>query len=254
MASRLVQIKNSVLFILLAVVPVAFIAFVEKKEKEKQYRTMEVFVEGISDVYFIDEAEVLRILENEFPVLKTGFPLADISLRQIEDKVESHPFVKNAEVFKDLKGKVLVKIEQYRPVARIIRPMAAHGYVSAEGVVLPTSPNYTTRVLTLEGALADELLGQEDLSKEHMDLLELIHFIEQDKFWSAQIASLELNRKKEIKMHQQVGKQVIEFGRPNEIEEKFEKIALFYKEILPKKGWNTYDRVNVKYKDQIICE
>ncbi|MEX2593918.1 MAG: cell division protein [Anditalea sp.] len=252
MASNIWQIKQSVSFILLAVVMVAFIAFVERKEK--QYKAMEVYVQGISDVYFVDEAEVLKLLENEFPVLKTGNHLADISLNKIEGKVESHPLVKNAEVFKDLKGNIVVKIEQYRPVARIIRPMAAHGYISVEGVVLPTSPRYTTRVLTLEGALADELLGQEDLSKEYGDLMKLIHFIEQDEFWSAQIASLEINRKQEIKMYQQVGKQVIEFGRPIEIEEKFKKITLFYKEILPVKGWNTYDRVNVKYKDQIICE
>jgi cell division protein FtsQ len=254
MATKTKKIKNAVIFLLLAVVVVGFIAFVERKETEKQYRAMEVYVQGISDVYFVDEAEVLQLLENEFPELKAGKPMAGISLRQIEEKVENHSFVKNAEVFKDLKGNVMVKIEQYRPVARIVRPLAAHGYISAEGVVLPTSPRYTTRVITLEGALADELLRQENLTKEYGDLMELIRFIEQDTFWSAQIASLEMNRNKEIKMYQQVGKQVIEFGKPIQIEEKFKKIALFYKEILPTKGWNTYDRVNVKYKDQIICE
>jgi cell division protein FtsQ len=55
-------------------------------------------------------------------------------------------------------------------------------------------------------------------------------------------------------MYQQVGKQVIEFGEAKDIEEKFKKINLFYEEILPAKGWNTYSRVNVKYKGQIVCE
>src|SRR5680860_895978 len=247
MAGKKLKIKKSIYFILMAVVMAAFIAFVERKEK--QFRAMEVYVQGTSDVYFVEEAEVLRLLENEFPGLKTGNPLGGISLGKMEDRVESHPFVKNSEVFKDLKGNIVIKIEQYRPVARIIRPMAADGYVSAEGVVLPTSPRHTSRVLILRGALADELLGQENLTKEYGDLMAMIHFIEQDEFWSAQIASLEIDRKKDINLYQQVGKQVIEFGKPIEIEEKFKKIALFYKEILPAKGWNTYDRVNVKYKD-----
>jgi cell division protein FtsQ len=65
---------------------------------------------------------------------------------------------------------------------------------------------------------------------------------------------LEIDKNGDIKMYQQVGNQVIEFGDAEDIEEKFNKISLFYEEIIPSKGWNAYSRVNVKYKDQIICE
>ena len=102
--------------------------------------------------------------------------------------------------------------------------------------------------------MAEALLSEDDVSEEHSDLLELIHFIEKDDFWKAQIAGMEIGRNKDIKLFQQVGKQVIEFGKPSDINEKFEKISVFYNEILPAKGWDAYQRVNVKYKDQIICE
>ncbi len=254
MAGRRWKFKRSFLFSLAALGLLALIAFVERKGADKKYEALEVYVQGISDVYFVDEKEIRQLLENEFPLLKPGASLEEVSIEQIEDKVESHPFVKNAEVFKDLKGKVVVKIDQYRPIARLIRPAAPHGYVSDEGVVLPTSPTYTTRVLTIEGPMVETLLSQENLSDEHADLLELIHFIEKDDFWKAQIAGMEINRNKEIKLFQQVGKQVIEIGQPTDIEDKFKKISLFYKEILPSRGWDAYERVNVKYKDQIICE
>ena len=254
MAGRRWKFKKSFLFIIAVVGMLALIAFAERKGSDKKYEALEVYVQGISDVYFVDEKEIRQLLENEFPNLRPGISLEEVSIKQIEDKVENHPFVKNAEVFMDLKGKVVVKIDQYRPVARIIRPSAAHGYISSEGVILPTSPNYTTRVLTIEGPMAESLLSKDDVSKEHADLLQLIHFIEKDDFWKAQIAGIEINKNKEVKLFQQVGKQVIEIGRPTDIEEKFKKISLFYKEILPSKGWETYSRVNVKYKDQIICE
>lgn len=254
MANRKWKIRKSFLFGLLTVAMLVFIAFVERKGADKQYQSLEVYVQGISDVYFVDEKEIKQLLKSEFPSLNPGSSLVEISLDKIETKVENHPFVKNAEVFKDLKGKVVVKIDQYRPIARIIRPAAAHGYISTEGIILPTSPNYTTRVLTVEGAMAETLLNQDDLSKEYADLLELIRFIEQDDFWRAQIAGIEVGRKKEIKLFQQVGKQVIEFGKPTDIAAKFERISLFYKEILPLKGWDAYERVNVNFKDQIICE
>src|SRR5690606_24929538 len=220
MAARQWKFKKSFLFSLGALGMLTLIAFAERKGADKKYEALEVYVQGISDVYFVDEKEIRRLLENEFPTLRPGISLEEVSIEKIEDKVESHPFVKNAEVFKDLKGKVVVKIDQYRPIARIIRPSAPHGYISSEGVVLPTSPKYTTRVLTVEGPMVETLLGQEDLSTEHGDLLELIHFIEKSDFWKAQIAGIEISRNKEIKLFQQVGKQVIEIGKPTDIEEK----------------------------------
>ncbi|HLT08922.1 MAG TPA: hypothetical protein VK014_15440 [Cyclobacteriaceae bacterium] len=254
MAGRKWKFKRSFLISLMVLFMLGLIAFVERRGADKRFEDLEVYVQGISDVYFVDEKEIRQMVESEFPLLRPGISLKEVSIEKIEDKVESHPFVKNAEVFKDLKGKVVIKIDQYRPIARVVRPAAPHGYISSEGVVLPTSPKYATRVLTLEGPMAEAFLTMDNVAEEHSDLLELIHFIEQDKFWKAQIAGMEIARNKDIKLHQQVGKQVIEFGKPTDIEEKFKKISLFYKEILPSKGWDAYQRVNVKYKDQIICE
>jgi len=38
------------------------------------------------------------------------------------------------------------------------------------------------------------------------------------------------------------------------IEEKFRKLMVFYKEILPQKGWTRYERVNLKYEGQVVAE
>jgi cell division protein FtsQ len=87
-----------------------------------------------------------------------------------------------------------------------------------------------------------------------MQLMQLLKFIENDKFWKAQITQMNINNSGNIKMYTQVSKQVIEFGTPEEISEKFKKLKIFYKDILPYKGWNSYERVSVKFKDQIVCE
>jgi len=55
-------------------------------------------------------------------------------------------------------------------------------------------------------------------------------------------------------LYPQVTKQMVEFGKPEDIEVKFKKLRIFYTEILPKKGWNRYEKVNLKYRDQIIAE
>ena len=82
----------------------------------------------------------------------------------------------------------------------------------------------------------------------------MLHFIEMDEFLKAQIAQLEINELGEIVMYPQIGKQYIEFGKAENFEIKFRKLRAFYKEILPVKGWGTYQRVSLKYQNQIVCE
>jgi len=251
MKTRTIKILS---FSLLGLVLLIFIGFVEKKDAERTFTKISVEVKDIADVYFVDEKEILNNLTAEFQTLSPGIALSKIDFQKMELKVEMHPFVKNAEVFGDFKGNIWVEIQQHKPMARIVRPMAADGYISTEGQILPTSTKYTTRVLILEGGFAEKLLEAENLSRDYQNLLGLVEFIYQDPFWNAQITSLEIDNNGDIKMHQQVGNQIIEFGDAEDIEEKFNKISLFYEEIIPSKGWNTYSRVNVKYKDQIICE
>lgn len=249
-----VRFKRGFLYSILLLVLVVFIGFIEKRNAEKKLVGIEVYVRSVSDVYFVDEKDILATLKREFPLLEPGIAFSEINLHQIEKKVESHPFVKNAEVYGDQKGNIKIEIEQHVPIARISRPRAADGYISKEGIILPTSTHYTSRVLILYGNYAESLLEKDNLELAYPELMELIRYINDDPFWRAQVTELEIPKKGEIKIYQQVGKQVIEFGEAVDIEEKFKKIDLFYEEILPKKGWNTYSRVNIKYKGQIVCE
>jgi len=55
----------------------------------------------------------------------------------------------------------------------------------------------------------------------------------------------------------QVGGQKIVFGTAFsdlEVEEKFRKLKVFYKEAIPYEGWNTYEEISLKYNKQIVCK
>jgi cell division protein FtsQ len=146
-----------------------------------------------------------------------------------------------------------VSITQHEPIARSARPDAADGYITKEGLIIPTSPTYTSRVLILEGEYAEQLMNQGSVDA-MPELMPLIQFITKDEFWNAQVTELEINKRNDIRLHQQVGKQVIEFGDALDFESKFKRIEVLYKEILPRKGWNAYERISVKFKNQIVCE
>ena len=101
----------------------------------------------------------------------------------------------------------------------------------------------------------DELV-KTDLTEteEGQKIYDLLKYIQRDRFWKAQVAQLDIAEDGEIIIYPQVTKQLVEFGQAENIDSKFERLKIFYKQILPRKGWNLYKRVNLKYKDQIIAE
>jgi cell division protein FtsQ len=248
------KLKKGIAFAVLILILGGFIGFVEKQNLSKSYHGLDIEIQGISGVYFVEEAEIEEIIESTFPELRAGLNLNRIPLKQIETRLSGHPFVKSVESYIGQKGIVKINIEQHQPIARLVRPLAAHGYITKEGKVIPTSSSYTSRSLILEGRYAEYLMEIGEIDEKMPELLGLIRFITEDEFWNAQITSVELNSRTDIRLYQQVGNQAIEFGDAHDVESKFERIQLFYKEILPRKGWNTYSRVSVKYKDQIVCE
>jgi cell division protein FtsQ len=68
------------------------------------------------------------------------------------------------------------------------------------------------------------------------------------------VAQLDINSQGDIILYPQVTGQLVEFGTSENFEEKFRKLMVFYKEILPQKGWTRYERVNLKYEGQVIAE
>ncbi|MEN2283364.1 cell division protein [Algoriphagus sp. SE2] len=249
-----IRIKKTLVFLVLCIVLIGFIGFVEKQTLYKTYQGAEIDINGVSGVYFVEEKEVQEILKAAFPELKAGLMLEEVRLKEVEQRLNGHPFIKSVEASLGQKGILHIKIEQHQPIARIARSYAADGYITVEGKVIPTSPSYTSRVLILQGKEAELIMEKGDVNEQMPELMDLINFIVNDDFWSAQIPELEINSKTDIQMMQQVGKQVIDFGGAQDIAEKFKKIEVFYKEILPRKGWNAYERVSVKFKDQIVCE
>lgn len=247
------KLKKALGLVTLCLVLIGFIGFVEKQSQLKSYQGLEIDLKAVSGVYFVEEKEIDGIVKSAFPELKAGLPLSEVPLSAIETRLSGHPFIKSVETFIGQKGILKVTINQHEPIARIARPTAADGYITTEGLIIPTSPSYTSRVLILEGAYAEQLMDQGSVDA-MPELMPLIEFVTKDEFWSAQVSELEINKRDDIRLHQQVGKQVIEFGDALDIDSKFKRIEVLYKEILPRKGWNAYERISVKFKNQIVCE
>jgi cell division protein FtsQ len=231
------------------------ISFVDKKYNAKTVTTIDININNEYKNYFINEKDVLRTITDDGQNKIIGMLFSELNLDKIEDEIRKNHFVEDVEVYKELNGSLSVNIYQSKPIARLVSNQMQDRYISDKGKILPVSRRYTARVILIDGPYADnkKLTNLFD-SETGAQLMELLEFIENSTFWKAQIAQLHIDASGNIKMYQQVGKQVIDFGKPEMIESKFRKIEIFYEEIMPTKGWNTYNRVSVKFKNQIVCE
>lgn len=230
------------------------IAFSERKQGGVLVTNVVVELENIHDNHFMDEADVARMVEKTTPALR-GMAINRIDLKAVENTLMLDRHIRDAELYGDLKGNLIVRVELRRPMARIVQDDAPDAYVAEDGTVMSVSDKFSSRVMILSGKGTKKMVEAGDLTKveEGQKLMEMMEYILEDPFWTAQVAQLDLNARGEISIYPQVTGQVVEFGTTDRYEDKLRKLMVFYKEILPQKGWTRYERINLNYEGQIIA-
>jgi cell division protein FtsQ len=231
------------------------IAFTERRQAHVSIKDISIEMENINENHFLEENDIQDLMQLSKENLK-GASMDRVNLKSIETKIKSDPFIKDAELYSDLKGNVVARVELRRPIARIVRNDGPDGYIAEDGTLMPTSDRFTPRVVLVSGGYAHKLLQLDNVNEipEGKNLIDLINYIREDDFWSAQIAQLDIDSKMNVTIYPQVGDEKIEFGKPDNQELKFKKLMIYYKEILPRVGWNKYNRVNLQYEGQIVAE
>ncbi|MBK0402211.1 hypothetical protein I5M27_04400 [Adhaeribacter sp. BT258] len=234
----------------------ALVVFAGERQQQKNCEKVNIAIENEYNNYFISEKEVSELLTKDGAEKIAGLNRSEINLKNLEMRIKAHKFVKDAQVSRDLKGNLKVSIKQNRPIARLIHENSDNDvYIDDEGNILPLSERFTARVIPITKSVQSPALNnaffQDSVGQAYLSLLQ---FIDHDAFWKAQLAQMHIEADGKVTFQPQVGDQKIEFGMPEDIERKFKKLMIVYKQVLPQMGWARYKRVNIEFNDQIICE
>jgi len=249
------NIKREIKISAVVLVVIAIVVFTERRMGNVAITGVTIKLENINENHFLDENDIASLMQLKVDNIK-GATMSRVNMKGIEKKIKKEPFVKNAELYSDLKGNLVVKAELRRPIARMVRNDGPDGYIAEDGTIMPVSDKFTSRVILLSGSYINTLLHQNNMNEteDGKHLMEMIDHLRADDFWNAQIVQLDIDSKCRITLMPQVGDEHIEFGKPENVEGKLEKLMIFYKEILPRMGWNKYSRVSLEYEGQIIAE
>ncbi|MES2387111.1 MAG: FtsQ-type POTRA domain-containing protein [Bacteroidota bacterium] len=204
---------------------------------------------------FVQQSDISDMLGRGQAKSISGALPSEIDTRVLEKRILTNPYVQEVQVSRSLLNELSVKLQQVRPVARLICGAGRDVYICDNGARVPVSPSWTARVPVIDGEHARKLARPDSASANESEAaLQLMKFISENELWREMIAQATVDNAGEYILYPQIGKQKIYFGRAEDIENKFSRLEAFYRKIVPAKGWDTYSKVTLKFSNQIICE
>ncbi len=211
---------------------------------------------------FIEKRDVLEILSKN-KKLPLGSPVSGINTNEIEKLVLANSLVKACNVYATIDGKINIELWQREPVVRIIDKRNKSYYLDSEGSVIKMSERFTPHILVVTGNIntpfshksIENIYNRKYNGKAEKlrEIHEMAMFISHDEFWDSQIVQMYVDKNGEFEIVPRIGPHLILLGKKENYKKKFKKLWVFYKEGLNNVGWNQYLKINLKYKDQIVC-
>ncbi len=239
-----------------------------------------------SNIRLVSTDDVARWIRSAGHDIADSLTLRRLDTDSLERFIEGHLLVSRARVYSDMRGVLHVDVSQRRPVMRIMS-VGYDCYISDDGFVLqasragavdvpvvtgsfplPFTPDYEGSIAELEGS------DPKNYGQSNIYLTKLINFVRlvrSDSFWNAQIVQIDIDgrgsstdgeavarwKEPEVEIVPRIGNHTVIFGTlDDKLEDaaaKLDKLLLFYREVLNHEGWDTYQTINLRYKNQVVC-
>jgi len=233
------------LYLLSLVLLVGFLVFLKKDHQRQTCEKIVVELDVEVEKQLVTERLINDRISSWYIGGLIGTSQSELSLGEIESKIESMPAVRNAEVSFDLRGTLLISVEQRDPLVRII-PNYGESYYLARGMVkIPVTGTDVARVPIANGRLTNAMIKK---------VYTLSTYVHENTFMKALTEQIFVDNNGDLVIIPKVKNQRLIIGDATDVEEKFSKLIDFYSEGLNHIGWEKYKIINLKYKDQIVCK
>jgi len=241
------MIKKLLIFLLLIVLAVYLVVastFLNHKSNEAICEAVDLVVTDSIDYGFISNKDILNLLNSQ-KISPVGLKINEINTNEMEEIISKQPFVESVDCYKTPGNKIGIKIRQRVPLLRVMANNGENYYVDQKGETMPVPTGSTAYVPIITGNVS------KDFAKKELYAFGL--FLRDNSLWNAQIEQINVTAQKELELIPRVGENVIFLGKPENYEEKLDRLKTFYEKGLNKVGWNKYSRISLEFNNQIIC-
>lgn len=259
------RIVNIAIWVIMVFGLIAMLAFVEVEQGTLKCSSLHIDINHDDGNYFVEKSDVESIIYNTGDSV-INQPISKIKIDYLEKLINNHPAIADAQVYKSIDGQLHVKVQQRFPIVRVFNAKNESYYIDQQGGFMPLSDKYAARVIVANGHIfagsemfnkinVTDLMRADSVAKKTNidDVYLLAKYINDDNWRKAQFQQIYIDERGDIELIPNVGDHRIILGDLSDLDEKMEKLKVFYLEGLSKTGWNEYKTINLKYKNQVVC-
>ncbi len=237
---RLIQYS---ILLVLAIGLATGILWARGKSHDELCTSVVVEVVNADSTSFVTPKGVLNDLKSQ-GVKLVGKRMGDINASDLEEVLRQSPYLENADIVKCQDGRVLIRVSQLVPVLRVFDGTESY-YVNRAGKRMMATPNYHCDVPVVQGHFSRAYPVTR--------ILPLVDYVEKDSLLHSLVTMYCVRDTNNIIIVPNISGHVVNIGNAQGFENKFAKLRLFYDQVMPKRGWNTYDTISVKWSHQVVA-
>lgn len=243
--------STKIMLIVLSAVVLAVLVIVANMTRSRsQVRGIEVAIRYGSTPHLVSSQTVVDTVIRRLPNLMQ-LSVKAVDCGRVAEAASHVPFLTQASASVSVGGKVVVRARQRRPIARLYYG-SREFYIDRDGVLFPTSSLDYCNVLVAGGDFI-EPLRLDSLNAQVTAIWKLASFLDEEDDYRDLIDQIFIERDGDMMMVPKVGDHVIELGTVDDLDNKFSNLLTFYRKGIPRAGWNTYSKISLKFRGQVVC-
>lgn len=194
---------------------------------------------------FVTPGEIRRLLK-EWHLDDTNKPVSDISLQEIEDRLNGVVNIESALVEKLPDNRIRLSIMPMIPMARVFDSRGGSYYINRNGKRLTANARYKLDVPVISGTF--------DSIHSPVELIPLVEYLHNDSAWNAITSQIMIDPStRDIILVPLIRGHVVNLGDTSAIPDKLARVMTMYHKVMPLKGWEFYDTISVKWAGQVVA-
>lgn len=250
------RVRDTLIWLVLILGILGLLFLSVRRKSNARVKTLVVNIEGARDnEHLISEQEVKQILELAAGKTITKANIRSLNLRTLEARLNKDKRIERADLYVDSKSRLNARIVQKKPVLRVVSQSGPDYYLDENAKRVPVTAGSSVRVPVVTGirdTFSTAVLKPGSNTKLRQ-VFDILHYVANDGFLSALIEQAEVEQDSvgDIVLIPKIGRERLIFGDSRDIDQKFDKLKIFYRDGMPKLGWSRYKTLNLKYANQV---
>jgi len=243
--------STKIMLIVLGAAVLAVLVIVANVVRSRsQVRGLEVVIRYGKTPHLVEDQVVKDTVLRRMPNLMQ-LSVKNVDCHRVAAAARRVPYLQNVSASVSVGGKVVVRADQRRPVMRLYYGNREF-YMDSEQALFPPSATGFCDVLVAGGNFT-EPLRLDSINAQATALWKVACFLDNEDDYAPLIDQIFVERDGDIMMVPKVGDHLVELGSPDDLDAKFSNLLTFYRKGMPRAGWNTYSKVSLKFKGQVVC-